>query len=84
MLAAIRREAERAGRDAGAVDVVLRVDASPGTNPSLIIDTLEEVEQLTGINHAFVELLLLAQDVTEAIDVATTLLYMADKGAHTQ
>lgn len=84
MLATIRHEAERAGRDADAIDVVLRVDASPGTTPSLIIDTLEEVEQLTGINHAFVELLLLAPDVTEAIDIATTLLYMADKGAQTQ
>jgi len=84
MLATIRREAERAGRDADAVDVVLRVDASPGTPSSLIVDTLEEVEQLTGISHAFVELLLLAQDVEEAIDIATTLLETADKGAQTQ
>lgn len=82
MLATIRCAAERTGRDADAIDVVLRVDASPGTTPSLIIDTLKEVEQLTGINHAFVELLLLAQDVTEAIDIATTLLYLANEGAH--
>ena len=78
MLAIIRRAAEQAGRSPDEIDVILRVDVHPGVQPAQILDLLAAVEERTGISHAFIELLLLARDSTEAMDIAADLLKSAN------
>lgn len=84
MLAVIHRAAELAGRDPDGIDVILRLDIRPGTPLARIRDTLAAIEERTGIKHAFIELMLLARDVAEAMDIATSLLENADKGLEVQ
>lgn len=83
MVAAVRETAEKAGRDPDQIDVILRVDCRPETPLVRIRDTLAEIEERTGIRHAFVELMLLARDVAEAADIAEILLENAEKGLET-
>jgi probable F420-dependent oxidoreductase len=73
-LAVIREAAERAGRDPDAIGAILRVNALAGTELQALADDLRTVEQETGIDKIFVDLMYLARDVDEALDLAGRLL----------
>jgi probable F420-dependent oxidoreductase len=76
-LAWIREEAERQGRDPGHVHAILRVNALPAATPADIATTIEAAGQEAGIDHAFAELMGLAEDVGQALDIAGQVLHAA-------
>jgi probable F420-dependent oxidoreductase len=72
----VRDHAVRAGRAPDAVDAVVRVDVRSGTPLDAIGDVLGAIER-AGFDHAFVELIGLARDAAEAVDIAAELLTVA-------
>ncbi|MEU5024475.1 TIGR03619 family F420-dependent LLM class oxidoreductase [Streptomyces milbemycinicus] len=73
-MATIREAAERAGRDSAALDAILRVNPSSGATVEDITKVLARAEEEAGVDHAFVDLLYLAKDVDQALDLAQRIL----------
>jgi probable F420-dependent oxidoreductase len=73
-LAVIRETAARAGRDPDAIGVILRVNVQAGTQLDALADGLRAVEQETGIEEIFVDLMYVARTVDDALDQAGRLL----------
>lgn len=70
----IREAAEREGRDSAALDAILRVNPSSGATVEDITKVLARAEEEAGVDHAFVDLLYLAKDVDQALDLAQRIL----------
>ncbi|WP_017624008.1 TIGR03619 family F420-dependent LLM class oxidoreductase [Nocardiopsis chromatogenes] len=72
-LAAVREAAERAGRDPGALDVVLRVNPTAEAAVEDIATAVLEAGE-HGVGHAFVDLLYLAEDTDRTLDLAVRIM----------
>ncbi|MBB4684042.1 TIGR03619 family F420-dependent LLM class oxidoreductase [Amycolatopsis jiangsuensis] len=79
-LATLRADAERAGRDPGALSVALRVNAAPGTTPEQITESLAKVVPALEPDHTFVDLTYLTRSVDEHLDLTGTVLDRIAKG----
>ncbi|KAK1182319.1 TIGR03619 family F420-dependent LLM class oxidoreductase [Streptomyces sp. NBS 14/10] len=73
-MATIREAAEREGRDPAAFDAILRVNPSSGATVRDITTVLARAEAEAGVDHAFVDLIYLAKDVDQALDLAQRIL----------
>jgi probable F420-dependent oxidoreductase len=73
-MATIRETAEREGRDPGALDSILRVNPSSEGTVEDIVTVLTRAEEEAGVDHAFVDLIYLAKDVDQALDLAQRIL----------
>jgi probable F420-dependent oxidoreductase len=51
----IRAEAEKAGRDPGAIDVLLRVNPSPDSTVQQLVDAIDQSRDKAGIDNAYVD-----------------------------
>jgi probable F420-dependent oxidoreductase len=71
--AVIEAAARAAGRSTD-LPTVLRVNVAAGTAVADIVSAMRDTAEQTGINDMFVDLMYLAHDVAEAIDLATRLL----------
>jgi probable F420-dependent oxidoreductase len=69
----IREAARKAGREED-LPVVLRANVAAGTTVEQIADVLQTVAAGTGITDMFVDLMYLARDVDEALDLVARLL----------
>ncbi|MFD8379631.1 TIGR03619 family F420-dependent LLM class oxidoreductase [Streptomyces sp. NPDC059679] len=70
----IREAAEREGRDPAALDAILRVNPSSEATVRDITTVLARAEAEAGVDHAFVDLIYLAKDVDQALDLAQRIL----------
>lgn len=70
----IREAARAAGRGAHDLPTVLRANVARGTSVEQVVDSLETVAEQTGITDMFVDLMYVATDVEEALDLAARLL----------
>lgn len=70
----IREAAEREGRDLAAFDAILRVNPSSEATVRDITTVLARAEAEAGVDHAFVDLIYLAKDVDQALDLAQRIL----------
>jgi probable F420-dependent oxidoreductase len=66
--------AVEAGRDPAAVETVLRVNVSGGFPAREIAPRLREITAATGVEHVFVDLMYLAETVTEALRLVDSLV----------
>jgi probable F420-dependent oxidoreductase len=73
----IARAAAASGRDANQIATALRVNASASTTVEEIVAAMSQIEQATGIDHMFVDLMYLASDVPEMLDLAARILELA-------
>lgn len=73
-LAKLRADAEKAGRDPGALGVALRVNVNPGTEPELIADSLAKIVPALQPDHTFVDITYLTGSVDEHLDLSVRLL----------
>lgn len=71
---AIRQAAEEAGRDITEMPAVVRVNVRAGTQERQIADAMAKVARGTGLEHFFVDLMYLADDVEKALDTAAQIL----------
>jgi len=74
----LRGMARDAGRDPAAIGAVLRVNPRPGQTVDDVAAALRRVREETEVDHAFVDLMYLADDTDTALDLATRIL---DAGA---
>jgi probable F420-dependent oxidoreductase len=72
-LTVIRDEAERAGRDRAAIDAIIRINPTADATLAGIADALKASEDI-GIDHAFVELMYLADTPEASLDLAAQIL----------
>ena len=70
----IARAAAESGRDPGQIATALRINASAGTKVEEIVAAMGQIEEATGIDHMFVELMYLAADVREMLALAASVL----------
>jgi alkanesulfonate monooxygenase SsuD/methylene tetrahydromethanopterin reductase-like flavin-dependent oxidoreductase (luciferase family) len=70
----IARAAAESGRDAGQIAAALRINANAGTTVEEIVAAMDQIEQATGIEHMFVDLMYLAPDVPEMLRLAARIL----------
>ncbi|MGY0058196.1 TIGR03619 family F420-dependent LLM class oxidoreductase [Streptomyces sp. LZ34] len=75
----IREAAEREGRDPAALDAILRVNPTSEATVRDIATVLARAEEEAGVRHAFVDLIYLAKDVDQALDLAQQVLEGADE-----
>lgn len=75
---ALRDAAADAGRDPSAIGAVLRVNPRPGETAADAAAALRRVAEQTAIEHAFVDLMYLADDADTALDTVSTILEAAD------
>lgn len=68
-IATIRAEAEKAGRDPAAIDVLVRVNPRPGSTVPQLITAIKQIRDKTGIDNAYVDVNMY-RDHAEALDVA--------------
>jgi probable F420-dependent oxidoreductase len=73
----IARAAAESGRDAGQIATALRINAHAGVAAEDIVATMSQIEQATGIDHMFVDLMYLAAGVPELLDLAARILELA-------
>ncbi|MDX3231030.1 TIGR03619 family F420-dependent LLM class oxidoreductase [Streptomyces sp. ME19-01-6] len=73
-MASIREAAEREGRDPAALDAILRVNPTSTATVEDIATVLARAEEEAGVGHAFVDLIYLAKDVDQALDLAQRIL----------
>jgi probable F420-dependent oxidoreductase len=73
-MASIREAAEREGRDPAALDAILRVNPSSEASVADITTVLARAEGEAGVGHAFVDLIYVAKDVDQALDLAQRIL----------
>jgi probable F420-dependent oxidoreductase len=73
-MASIREAAEREGRDPAALDAILRVNPSSEASVADITTVLARAEGEAGVGHAFVDLIYVAKDVDQALDLAERIL----------
>ncbi|NGO06218.1 TIGR03619 family F420-dependent LLM class oxidoreductase [Streptomyces sp. HC44] len=78
--ALIDRLAREAGRDPSAIDAVLRVNIDPDTPSQQIANALKSVHERTGIDHFMIDSMYAVHSVDGAIDFATELIELAEKG----
>ncbi|SFW75384.1 TIGR03619 family F420-dependent LLM class oxidoreductase [Amycolatopsis australiensis] len=79
-LAKLRADAERAGRDPGALGVALRVNAAPGTEPEAIAESVTKIVSVLEPDHTFVDISYLTSSVEEHLDLTGRLLDLTAKG----
>ncbi|SDX56816.1 probable F420-dependent oxidoreductase, Rv2161c family [Amycolatopsis xylanica] len=79
-LAKLRADAERAGRDPGALGVALRVNAAPDTKPELIAESVVKILSVLEPDHTFIDLTYLTSSVDEHLDLTGRLLELTAKG----
>ena len=70
----LRGMAREAGRDPGALGAVLRVNPRTGQTVDDVVRTLRRVAAETEIDHAFVDLMYLADDPDTTLELATRIL----------
>ncbi|HYZ52401.1 MAG TPA: TIGR03619 family F420-dependent LLM class oxidoreductase [Streptosporangiaceae bacterium] len=70
----IRQAAEEAGRDITELPAVVRVNVRAGIQERQIADAMAKVARGTGLEHFFVDLMYLADDVEKALDIAARIL----------
>ncbi len=70
----LRGLARQAGRDPDAIGAVLRVNPRAGQSVDDVVAALRRVRSETGVEHAFVDLMYLADDPRTALDLATRIL----------
>ncbi|MDQ4118940.1 MAG: TIGR03619 family F420-dependent LLM class oxidoreductase [Actinomycetota bacterium] len=70
----LRVLAREAGRDPGALGAALRVNPRTGQTVEDVVATLRRVRAETGIEHAFVDLMYLADDPDTLLQLATRIL----------
>lgn len=73
----IARAAAESGRDANRIATALRINAIAGTTVEEIVAVMDRIEQGTGIEHMFVDLMYLASDVPEMLGLAARILERA-------
>lgn len=73
-LARIRALAEGYGRDPGAVDVVLRINPTATASLDDIVATVVRAGDETDVDHVFVELMYIAEEVDQALELAGRIL----------
>jgi probable F420-dependent oxidoreductase len=69
--------AVESGRDANQIATALRINAIAGTTVEEIVAVMDRIEQGTGIEHMFVDLMYLASDVPEMLGLAARILERA-------
>ncbi|MDT0549751.1 MULTISPECIES: TIGR03619 family F420-dependent LLM class oxidoreductase [Streptomyces] len=74
----IRETAGREGRDPAALDAILRVNPYAEASVEDIATVLARAEAEAGVGHAFVDLIYLAKDVDQALDLAQRILDRAN------
>ncbi|MFD8495770.1 TIGR03619 family F420-dependent LLM class oxidoreductase [Amycolatopsis sp. NPDC059657] len=79
-LAKLRADAERAGRDPGALGVALRVNVAPETTPEAIAESVVKIVSALEPDHTFVDLTYLTSSVDEHLDLTGRLLELTAKG----
>ena len=79
-LAKIRADAEKAGRDPGALGVALRVNVEAGTDVGLIAESVAKVVAVVEPDHTFVDLTYLSRSVEEHLDLTGRLLDLTARG----
>jgi alkanesulfonate monooxygenase SsuD/methylene tetrahydromethanopterin reductase-like flavin-dependent oxidoreductase (luciferase family) len=70
----IRQAAEEAGRDITGLPAVVRVNVRPGIQERQVAEAMAKVARGTGLEHFFVDLMYLADDVEKALDIAARIL----------
>lgn len=70
----IRQAAEEAGRDITELPAFVRVNVRAGTQVRQVADAMAKVARGTGLEHFFVDLMYLTDDVEKAIDIAAQIL----------
>jgi probable F420-dependent oxidoreductase len=73
----IRRLAEQEGRDPDQLGTILRIYPMGSPSVEVTADAIALVEDKAEVDHAFVELMNLADTVDDALDVAGRLLHLA-------
>jgi probable F420-dependent oxidoreductase len=76
-VAGIRAGAERLGRDPGEIDVILRINGAPSATPAQLADAVVAASEQAGINHSFVDLMYLAEQTSQALDLAAQVISRA-------
>lgn len=69
-LAAIRAEAEKAGRDPGAIDAIVRVNPRPGYTLDGIVATMTRIHDNVGVDHLYLDVNAIAESHDHALDLA--------------
>lgn len=73
-MAEIRRFAAEAGRDPARIDMVLRIYPVVEAGLDDIVEAITRAEAETEVTHCFVELMNVASDVDQALDIASRVL----------
>jgi probable F420-dependent oxidoreductase len=73
-LAAVRADAERLGRDPGGIDAILRINGAPSATAAQLADAVAQASEQAGIGHSFVDLMYLAEDASQALDLAAEVI----------
>ncbi|AHI00380.1 TIGR03619 family F420-dependent LLM class oxidoreductase [Kutzneria viridogrisea] len=73
-LQVIRQAAEQAGRDPGAIEVVLRLNPRKGSTVDNVVDTLLAARDTGIVDEAMVELVYLAPELEQSLDVVGQVL----------
>jgi probable F420-dependent oxidoreductase len=70
----IRQAAEEAGRDITGLPVAVRVNVRAGIGERQVAEAMARVARETGLEHFFVDLMYLADDVEKALGIAARIL----------
>ncbi|MET7760892.1 TIGR03619 family F420-dependent LLM class oxidoreductase [Streptomyces sp. NPDC005393] len=76
-LGAVREAVEREGRDPARFDAILRINPDAVASVEDIVTTLVRAEREAGIQHAFVDMIYLANEVDQALDTVQRVLERA-------
>ncbi|WP_031090695.1 TIGR03619 family F420-dependent LLM class oxidoreductase [Streptomyces sp. NRRL WC-3549] len=73
-VAEVRRLASEAGRDPSEIGLILRVSPAPGATVDEVVETISGAGRETDVDHCFVELMNIAQDVDHALELVRKVL----------
>ncbi len=76
-LAQIRETAQRLGRDPAHLGAIVRINVSAGATSADIAAVIAAAGQVIGIDHVFADLMYVANDVDQALDIAARVLEQA-------
>ena len=72
--------AKEAGRDPSAIDSILRINIDAGTSSDEVATAIKTVYQRTGIDHVMIDTHYSDENVDQALQRATEILSLAEKG----
>jgi uncharacterized protein YijF (DUF1287 family) len=61
----------------GGIDAILRINGAPSATAAQLADAVAQAGEQAGIDHSFVDLMYLAGDTSQALDLAAEVISRA-------